>query len=1089
MIPDNKHPSSVPSTLLRTKEPTPLLRMYLSEVNQTRISPKQKTPPLPLNTTIMSFQSLIQQYPFLPDVLSEEILQYVETLTDDTAVDDRSFVYAADVYFTVRHLYNTANDQEHLQSLYLDSKKDGMAGKNRQYVEALRALLERLRENIRHMSQYGQRDHQEESNGSDHDNDDATDVNGKGQIRQSHRLPPRIVRLARKLELSEKEEMAVLFIVVSSAGVLFPAHYTRCNEVRVMGLFCDMDSVELVHFCAEDRLHAKQSLVHVDTEYRNCLSECNTVMPLEVTAALVGHKISSDSFLKIDKTALAEVLMEEPEFKMYGEEAEEGEAEKEKTDNDDDQDANGAAEGVIEDEDFDIHAFIQHDSSRTADLTTVGDSDLDASTDKLKPYTTSLEYCEDRFQLLAITIRIKALEKDILEDSSRRDMSNETKLREHKARERMLRSKCERRLKITLDQSNDFVPRLEKLARSRKLNEFEKWVCLYIIGSVVSHDMIAAMDSRGSCTVGRLLYVLNSTLEERMHHRRFFYKTGALVRDSIIRVSDPFGSDDLMDCDVSIDRRVLDYVLGLDTESDQLVEGTHLYTPSVQLDQVVLPAETKKLIVDTVTNFDKFQSAKKRLGLDDIISYGTNMVLLFYGASGTGKTLMANALASSLGKKILVINFGNIQKSAEVLQLIFLEAKIHGAIVFFDECETFFENRDSGRSDVAALLTEIERHDGLVVMATNRAYDLDEAMQRRIMLAVEFTPPDHRMRQEIWRKHMPKIGVADTVDLERLALNYELSGGTIKNAVVSALSIAVARNADDPIITQEDLEQGCKLQLRHALRATRFDKRIVPVRGMEHLIVQERLFAQLNDIVRFEKSRKILTTQWGFGDTGGLATRGMGQSILMVGESGTGRSLAAEAIAFELGMSIKLVHLSETLFRSLHQTTNSISTVFRDAEQSGAVLVVEALPETLTEEYRQPLSIFLSAMDFFNGMCILIVNGSEGANGLLMDLGAKRRFRHILEFTRPDLDLRRKLWKKLMPSKLPIDESSVDTDALSKQFHDFTGGRIGSAIFRAASKAALSTLQKVTQEMLVKSCEEEQVLSVGSGQSKSSLYS
>lgn len=58
------------------------------------------------------------------------------------------------------------------------------------------------------------------------------------------------------------------------------------------------------------------------------------------------------------------------------------------------------------------------------------------------------------------------------------------------------------------------------------------------------------------------------------------------------------------------------------------------------------------------------------------------------------------------------------------------------------------------------------RHDGLIVLATNRPYDLDEAMHRRIMVAIEFRPPDHLLRKAIWESHMPEqMSLAGDTDL------------------------------------------------------------------------------------------------------------------------------------------------------------------------------------------------------------------------------------------------------------------------------------------------------------------------------------
>jgi len=173
------------------------------------------------------------------------------------------------------------------------------------------------------------------------------------------------------------------------------------------------------------------------------------------------------------------------------------------------------------------------------------------------------------------------------------------------------------------------------------------------------------------------------------------------------------------------------------------------------------------------------------LGFEEVISYGNGVLLMFFGHSGTGKTMMANALGKHMGKKILLINYTSLggDMADEVIKFIFREAKLTDSILFFDECEQIFLSREKGGREVNLLLTEIERHDGLIIMATNRAFDLDEAMHRRITLAIEFRQPDPILRQKIWQAHIPKnMKVEDNIDWKMLALKYELSGGFIKNA-------------------------------------------------------------------------------------------------------------------------------------------------------------------------------------------------------------------------------------------------------------------------------------------------------------------
>ena len=133
--------------------------------------------------------------------------------------------------------------------------------------------------------------------------------------------------------------------------------------------------------------------------------------------------------------------------------------------------------------------------------------------------------------------------------------------------------------------------------------------------------------------------------------------------------------------------------------------------------------------------------------------------------------------------------------AGENFKFVFREAKIHDAILFFDECESIFETREKGSHDVNTLLTEIERykltipafislslrHNGLIIMATNRPYDLDEAMHRHIMIAIEFRQPDHILRKAIWESHMPEqMKLAEDVDL--------VSNGYTNCSLISSLS-------------------------------------------------------------------------------------------------------------------------------------------------------------------------------------------------------------------------------------------------------------------------------------------------------------
>merc|ERR1712032_1091081 len=206
-------------------------------------------------------------------------------------------------------------------------------------------------------------------------------------------------------------------------------------------------------------------------------------------------------------------------------------------------------------------------------------------------------------------------------------------------------------------------------------------------------------------------------------------------------------------------------------------------------------------------------------------------------------------VANYLQRKILLINYtklssagGQGDKAEELLALSFREAKIQNAVIFFDECEALFESRDlRGNKNVNSVLNAIESYDDIIILATNRPFDLDEAMYRRIQLAVEFPAPDQILREQIWRQHIPsQVTLHDDVDLYLLSTEYELTGGFIRKAVMTALKNCLLRRkhesdshtssnneSDDQkfILTQKDLRTACRQQIVGQLQLTGFNRR------------------------------------------------------------------------------------------------------------------------------------------------------------------------------------------------------------------------------------------------------------------------
>jgi SpoVK/Ycf46/Vps4 family AAA+-type ATPase len=206
-------------------------------------------------------------------------------------------------------------------------------------------------------------------------------------------------------------------------------------------------------------------------------------------------------------------------------------------------------------------------------------------------------------------------------------------------------------------------------------------------------------------------------------------------------------------------------------------------------------------------------------GLAEVLPYGKTIGILLAGPPGTGKTACAEAIAHDLDRPILAVDYSQLQgclvgQTEKNIVRVFREARTNQAVLFWDEADAVFYDRNTTRQswegrDVNVLLQELERFDGVCVLATNRKLVLDSALSRRVSVKVELARPDRELRSRIWRKLLPrKMPLAPCVDLERL-VEADLSGGEIKNVIVNAARLALARSASAEV-EMADLEQALK---------------------------------------------------------------------------------------------------------------------------------------------------------------------------------------------------------------------------------------------------------------------------------------
>ncbi|MCB1712827.1 MAG: AAA family ATPase, partial [Candidatus Riesia sp.] len=191
----------------------------------------------------------------------------------------------------------------------------------------------------------------------------------------------------------------------------------------------------------------------------------------------------------------------------------------------------------------------------------------------------------------------------------------------------------------------------------------------------------------------------------------------------------------------------------------------------VTLDSVILAKDKKEQIKAAISQEENNDIIFNEWGFGEVFEKGTAISLLFWGIPGTGKTLMAQAIADTLGKTLKVYGPAEIQSSEpggseRTIKAIFADAKRNtDTVILFDECDSLLYDRNEIgpilAQQVNALLSEIETFSGIVIFTTNRMGKLDPALERRITAKVEFPFPDKAERKLIWERLLPKKAPLD----------------------------------------------------------------------------------------------------------------------------------------------------------------------------------------------------------------------------------------------------------------------------------------------------------------------------------------
>ena len=243
-------------------------------------------------------------------------------------------------------------------------------------------------------------------------------------------------------------------------------------------------------------------------------------------------------------------------------------------------------------------------------------------------------------------------------------------------------------------------------------------------------------------------------------------------------------------------------------------------TTKMEWEDVVLNPKTAQAINDIKTWLHHNDAFMKDWGMDKRVKPGFRA--LFYGPSGTGKTLTATLLGKHFSKDVYRIDLSQvvskyIGETEKNLEKVFNKAEHKDWILFFDEADALFGKRSNvqnahdkyANQEVSYLLQRVEDFPGLIILASNFKSNMDLAFVRRFNAIIHFPMPSIAERKKIWETAIPpKATLAKDVDLSYFATKFELSGSAITSVIHYASLQAIHRNSN--ILDREDFLEGIK---------------------------------------------------------------------------------------------------------------------------------------------------------------------------------------------------------------------------------------------------------------------------------------
>ena len=499
------------------------------------------------------------------------------------------------------------------------------------------------------------------------------------------------------------------------------------------------------------------------------------------------------------------------------------------------------------------------------------------------------------------------------------------------------------------------------------------------------------------------------------------------------------------------DERIVNYLKGLNQLDHRL--RPYLLPISVGDSQADLPPSQQQLVDQALT----------------YLKEATSPLIQLVGSDSVGKQLVARQIAGRCGVQLYSLAAQLIPTSPKELEdfarLWRRESLLLPVALYLDASEL---EPESPTADLAQRIRQfLYRSDGLFLLETRDVwYSLGRAT-----CALDVRKPTTAEQIAAWSAILP----ADLNYLtDQLAAQFNLNLLSIHEIAAEALH-SPQRNEEQPLA--ERLWQTCLAHTRP--RLDMLAQHIVPKATWNDIVLPPGQMRFLRHIAEQVNQRTKVYEDWGFRRR---SSRGLGITVLFSGESGTGKTMAAEILANHLKLNLYRIDLSAVVSKYIGETEKNLRRLFDAAEDGGALLFFDEADALFGKrsEVRDShdryanieVNYLLQRLEAYQGLAILATNLKSG-----LDEAFTRRLRFTVIFQKPDEAYRRKIWQKIFPPETPVVD--LDHDYLAKTFK-LSGGSIYNialnAAFIAATAATPVMMPQVLEAVRIELSKDERLL-------------